>query len=73
MEKATAGDDVATLELTWFNNPYTIQKLEIGQEYYFQGVVAAGCCGRQMVNPRSAPPHRYRPCRSSRSIPRPTG
>ena len=25
VEKATAGDGVATLELTWFNNPYTIQ------------------------------------------------
>ena len=35
VEKATAGDDIATLELTWFNNPYTIQKLEIGQEYFF--------------------------------------
>ena len=52
VEKATAGDDVATLELTWFNNPYTIQKLEIGQEYYFQGVVAGGLLRRQMVNPQ---------------------
>ena len=43
---------MATLELTWFNNPYTIQKLEIGQEYYFQGVVAGGLLRRQMVNPQ---------------------
>ena len=52
VEKATAGDDVATLELTWFNNPYTIQKLEIGQESYCQGVEAGGLLRPPMVNPQ---------------------
>ena len=52
VEKATAGDGVATLELTWFNNPYTIQKLELGQEYYFEGEVTGGLLRRQMVNPQ---------------------
>ena len=52
VEKATAGDGVATLELTWFNNPYTIQKLELGQEYYFEGEVTGGLLRRQMTNPQ---------------------
>ena len=56
VEKATAGDDVATLELTWFNNPYTIQKLEIGQEYFFEGEVTGGLLRRQMVNPQVRTP-----------------
>ena len=37
MERITAGDDVSSLEITWFNNPYATQKLELGQEYYFEG------------------------------------
>ena len=52
VEKALAGDGVATLELTWFNNPYTIQKLEVGQEYFFEGEVSGGLLRRQMVNPQ---------------------
>ena len=52
MERITAGDDVSSLELTWFNNPYAAQKLELGQEYYFQGIVTGGMLRRQMVNPQ---------------------
>ena len=52
MERITAGDDVSSLEVTWFNNPYAVQKLELGQEYYFQGVVTGGMLRRQMVNPQ---------------------
>ena len=52
MERITAGDDVSSLEVTWFNNPYTVQKLELGQEYYFQGIVTGGMLRRQMVNPQ---------------------
>ena len=52
MERITAGDDVSSLEITWFNNPYAAQKLELGQEYYFQGVVSGGMLRRQMVNPQ---------------------
>ena len=52
MERITAGDDVSSLEITWFNNPYATQKLELGQEYYFQGIVTGGMLRRQMVNPQ---------------------
>ena len=52
MERITAGDDVSSLEVTWFNNPYEVQKLELGQEYYFQGIVTGGMLRRQMVNPQ---------------------
>ena len=52
MERITAGDDVSSLEITWFNNPYVTQKLELGQEYYFQGIVTGGMLRRQMVNPQ---------------------
>ena len=52
MERITAGDDVSSLEITWFNNPYVAQKLQLGQEYYFQGIVTGGMLRRQMVNPQ---------------------
>ena len=52
MERITAGDDVSSLEITWFNNPYAAQKLELGQKYYFQGIVTGGMLRRQMVNPQ---------------------
>ena len=52
MERITAGDDVSSLEITWFNNPYAAQKLQMGQEYYFQGIVTGGMLRRQMVNPQ---------------------
>ena len=52
MERITAGDDVSSLEITWFNNPYAAQKLELGLEYYFQGIVTGGMLRRQMVNPQ---------------------
>lgn len=51
LERLTAGDGVSTLEVTWFNNPYAIKKLEIGQEYFFQGLLTGGMLRRQMVNP----------------------
>ena len=52
MERITAGDVVSSLEITWFNNPYAAQKLQLGQEYYFQGIVTGGMLRRQMVNPQ---------------------
>ena len=52
MERITAGDDVSSLEITWFNNSYAAQKLELGQEYYSQGIVTGGMLRRQMVNPQ---------------------
>ena len=56
MERITAGDSVSGLEITWFNNPYATRKLEIGQEYYFQGIVTGGMLRRQMVNPQVRTP-----------------
>lgn len=52
MERITAGDDTAALEVTWFNNPYTAQKLEVGTCYYFQGIATGNLLRRQMVNPQ---------------------
>ena len=52
MERVTAGDDVSSLEITWFNNPYAAKKLELGQVYYFQGMVTGGMLRRQMTNPQ---------------------
>ena len=52
MERITAGDDVSSLEITWFNNPYAAQKLELGQEYYFHCIVTCGMLRLQMVNPQ---------------------
>ena len=52
MVRITAGDDVSSLEVTWFNNPYAAQKLEIGAVYCFQGIVTGGLLRRQMVNPQ---------------------
>ena len=56
MERITTGDAVSGLEITWFNNPYATRKLEIGQEYYFQGIVTGGMLRRQMVNPQVRTP-----------------
>ena len=52
LERVTAGDDVSTLELVWFNNPYVAPKLKLGETYYFQGVVTGGMLERRMVNPQ---------------------
>lgn len=51
MFKATAGDDTASLILTYFNNPYILDKLQIDTEYCFFGKVAGSMVAREMVNP----------------------
>ncbi len=51
MERVSTGDGDATLELTWFNNPYAAQKLECGTEYYFEGIATGTLDRRQMINP----------------------
>ena len=56
MERITAGDDVSSLEITWFNNPYAAQKLQLGQEYYFQGIVTGGMLRRPQVSYADLPP-----------------
>ena len=50
MERITAGDDISSLEITWFNNPYAAQKLELGQAYYFQGIVTGGMLRRDAAS-----------------------
>ncbi len=51
MNKAIANDDSGALDLTWFQNPYAIQKLEIGKSYYFEGQATGNLSHRQMINP----------------------
>ena len=52
LDRVTAGDDISTLELVWFNNPYAVPKLQIGETYYFQGMVTGGMLERRMINPQ---------------------
>ena len=51
LERVTGGDETAALELSWFNNPYAAEKLEVGQTYYFQGMVTGTLLRKQMINP----------------------
>lgn len=51
MAKVLAGDEGCMLELVWFNNPYTAEKLKIGQEYLFFGKVGGTFTKRQMIAP----------------------
>ena len=37
--------------MTYFNNPYVLQKLEVGREYLFFGKVGGTFTAREMVNP----------------------
>ena len=60
MERITAGDDVSSLEITWFNNPYAAQKLQLGQ----------GCCAARWSSRRCAQPSRSRLPLLKRSTPR---
>lgn len=49
--KVTCGDDTAGLVLTFFNNPYATQRLEIDKTYCFFGKVSGGFTTREMINP----------------------
>ena len=49
--RVTAADDTAVLEISWFNTAYAADKLEIGEEYYFEGAASGTMLRRQMVNP----------------------
>ncbi len=51
MVRFSAGDDTASLILTYFNNPYISKKLLPEQEYLFFGKVSGGFAQREMVNP----------------------
>ena len=49
--KCTIYDETGTLNVTYFNNPYALQKLEVGREYLFFGKVGGTFTAREMVNP----------------------
>ncbi len=49
--RVTAGDDTSVLEISWFNNAYAADKLEIGETYFFEGMASGSMLRRQMVNP----------------------
>lgn len=49
--KVQAGDDSGALELVFFNNQYTSQRLKIGEEYLFYGKVEPAARGRVLYNP----------------------
>jgi len=51
MVKVSAGDDTAGLVITFFNNPYAVQKLHVGQSYYFFGKFAGKMTQREIVAP----------------------
>ncbi|MDL2324236.1 ATP-dependent DNA helicase RecG [Ruminococcaceae bacterium OttesenSCG-928-A16] len=53
--KVQCADDTAGLTLTFFNNPYAVKKLEVGQEYLFYGKVGGGFAGREMIAPTFLP------------------
>lgn len=50
--KATAGDETASLVLTWFNTPYAVSALNVGQEYLFYGKIGGTRIVREMVSPQ---------------------
>lgn len=43
--------DGSSVELTYFNNPYTGARLEVGNEYIFYGKIQKDLLGVSMVNP----------------------
>ena len=50
--RVLAGDDTATLTLSWFNTPYAAEKLVVGEKYYFEGLVSGNSLVRRsMINP----------------------
>lgn len=51
MFKVYAADETAALTITFFNNPYAVQKLETGKEYLFYGKLGGGFAGREMTSP----------------------
>ena len=55
MFKVQCADESAGLNITYFNNPYVVKKLEVGQEYLFYGKVGGGYSGREMIAPTFLP------------------
>ncbi len=55
LQKVRCCDDSALLNLTYFNNPYVLDKLELGKEYLFYGKVSGNFTEREMVAPQFLP------------------
>ena len=73
MERITAGDDVSSLEITWFNNPYAAQKLQLGRN-----IISGHRYRRDAAPPDgqpagAAPPSRSRLLPLKRSTPQTEG
>lgn len=51
LTRLTAGDEGAALEISWFNNPYVADKLQVGETYYFEGMPTGSLLRKQMVSP----------------------
>ncbi len=51
VHKAVCADETQELVVNYFNNPYALQKLEVGKEYYFFGKVNVNYGTRDMINP----------------------
>ena len=51
MVQVLAGDDSASLSLTWFNTHFMADKLAVGEEYYFEGRVRGTLTRREIANP----------------------
>ncbi len=49
--KVRCHDESAALTLVFFNNPYAVDKLQIGREYLFYGKVGGGFGEREMIAP----------------------
>ncbi|MDL2219681.1 ATP-dependent DNA helicase RecG, partial [Ruminococcaceae bacterium OttesenSCG-928-O06] len=55
MARVQCADDTGALELVFFNNPYVLDKLAIGEEYLFYGKVGGAFTQREMVAPTFVP------------------
>lgn len=53
--KTTVTDGVSLMQVTFFNNPYAAEKLEVGEEYLFFGRVGGQFGRREMASPLVEP------------------
>ncbi len=51
MCRVHCADDTAALTLIFFNNPYSVKKLEDGQEYLFYGKIGGSLTAREIIAP----------------------
>ncbi len=51
VHKAVCADETGELVVNFFNNPYALQKLDVGKEYFFFGKVNVNYAVRDMTNP----------------------